>query len=107
MSRTYTEEEVANVRLEERFVSYLVLSSANVKTNQMPQQYREARNRVADIVKGSKKYDLLVKERFKAYLVMVDNCVPFGDRPEELTEAYQTVIKDILAPPKEEEPDVQ
>jgi len=102
MSRTYTEEEVSNVRLEERFVAYLVLSSANVKLNQQPQQYREAREKVANVVKGSPKYDLLDKERFKSYLVMVDNCVPFQERPEDLTEAYQKVIKDILAPPKEE-----
>jgi len=102
MSKTYTEEEVANVRLEERFVAYLVLSSANVKLNSQPQQYREARQKVADVVKSSAKYDLLDKERFKAYLVMVDNCVPYSERTEELTEAYQKVIKDILAPPKEE-----
>lgn len=103
MPKTYTEDEVSNVRLEERFVAYLVLSSANVKLGAMPTQYREARQKVADIVKGSGKYDLLDKERFKAYLVMVDNCVPYQDRPEELTEAYQKVIKDILAPPKEEQ----
>ena len=96
---TYTEEEVSNIRLEERFIAYLVLSSANIKLAQMPQQYREARVTVGDMVSKSARYDDITRERFKSYLVMVDNCVPFQDRPKELTDAYSTVIKDILAPP--------
>jgi hypothetical protein len=103
MTRTYTEEEVASIRIEERFVAYLVLSSANIKLAQQPVQYREARNRVAEIVRESQKYDDLTKERFASYLVMVDNCTPFNERPEKLNDAYTLVMKDILAPPKKDE----
>ena len=103
MPITYTQEEVDNIRTEERFVAYLVLSSANVRLANQPTQYREARNKVAELVKASSKYDLLDKERFASYLVMVDNCVPFQERPESLKESYNKIIKDILEPAKKKD----
>jgi hypothetical protein len=103
MPVSYTQEEVDNIRTEERFVAYLVLSSANIRFVNMPVQYKEARNKVADIVKSSSKYDDITKERFSSYLVMVDNCVPFGERPENLKESYNKVIADVLAPSKKKD----
>ena len=106
MPITYMQEEVDNIRTEERFVAYLVLSSANIRMANMPVQYREARNKVSELVKGSSKYDLLDKERFASYLVMVDNCVPFQERPEGLKESYNKIIKDILEPAKKKDDSV-
>jgi len=102
---TYSQEEVDSVRLEERFVNYLVLSNANVRLANQPAQYREARVKVADMVKASK-FDDITKERFASYLVMVDNCVPFGERPENLREAYNKVINVILEPSKKKDDSV-
>lgn len=99
--RTYTQKEVDSIKTEERFITYLVLSSAGVKLAQMPKQYRDARFSVADIVDKSKKYDDDVKEKFYVFLTFVDNCVPPQERPQKYFDAYNTVIADILAPPKE------
>lgn len=100
--RTYTQAEVDNIRTEERFISYLVLSSAGVKLQQQPAQYREARFRVADIVAKSDKYDDGIKEKFGIVLLLMDNCTPTQDQPKTYLDAYNTVIRDIIAAPKEQ-----
>ena len=96
------DEKVEKVRTEERFIAYVVLSSAGVRLQNQPPQYREARLEVSDVVEKSAKYDELVKERFGNYLRMIDNCVPPGERWAPNQEAYNTVIKDILARAKED-----
>ena len=97
----YTQNEVDLIKTEERFITYLVLSSADIKLIHMPKQYRDARKYVEEIVMKSSKYTDDVKEMFKLYLVMVDNCVPVQDRPAKYVESYNAVITDILAPKKE------
>jgi hypothetical protein len=91
------DEKIEKVRIEERFIAYVVLSSAGVKVGQQPIQYRQARVEVAEIVDKSAKYDDITKERFANYLIMIDNCVPPHERKAANAEAYNTVIKDILA----------
>jgi hypothetical protein len=105
--KTYTQKEldekIENARSEERFVAYLVLSSARVVLRSQPVQYQEARRNIGEIVDKSTKYDEITKERFATYLVMIDNCVPVEDRPIANRDAYSVVIKDILTPAKVEE----
>jgi hypothetical protein len=107
--KNYTQKEVdekiETVRTEERFIAYIVLSSANVRLQNQPAQYREARLAVADIVEKSGKYDEITKERFANYIRMVDNCVPTSERGAANQSAYSVVIKDILTQPKEEKED--
>ena len=95
------DEKIEKVRTEERFITYVVLSSAGVRLQQQPAQYREARLAVADLVEKSGKYDEIVKERFANYLTMVDNCVPIQERKAANQQAYNTVMQDILAQAKE------
>jgi len=99
--KMYTQKEVDSIKTEERFIAYLVLSSADVRLQRQPDQYREARREVEEIVKRSSKYDDETKESFALFLVMVDNCVPHQDRPKKFYDVYNKVIADILAPPKE------
>jgi tRNA A-37 threonylcarbamoyl transferase component Bud32 len=99
------DEKVEKVRTEERFISFIVLSSAGVKLPNQPVQYREARLAVADIVEKSGKYDEITKERFGNYIRMVDNCVPFNERGKANQDAYNAVIKDILAQPTDTKDD--
>jgi len=101
--RTYTQEEVEHIKTEERFIAYLVLSSARVPLQNQPKQYRDARQYVIDTLNMSSKYDDITKERFGAMLVMIDNCVPVNERPVAYLDAYNSVIKDILAPADKEQ----
>lgn len=106
MTKTYTEREVELIKTEERFITYLVLASADIRLKSQPAQYREARERVGHIVATSKKYDQDTKSKFALFLTLIDNCVPVQDRPLDLVESYNKVIADILAPGKTiEDPD--
>ena len=100
-SQKEVDEKIEKIRTEERFITYVVLSSAGVRLQNQPAQYREARLEVADVVEKSAKYDEITKERFANCLRMIDNCVPPGERGAPNQEAYNTVIKDILARAKE------
>ena len=100
--KTYTEVEVDSIRTEERFITYLVLSSVGMKLRDQPVQYREARANVEAIVNKSPNYDDTTKEKFGYALVMLDNCIPAQERPKAIFEVYNTVIKDILAPSKKD-----
>ena len=100
--RTYTQEEVDDIRTEERFIANRVLISAGITTARQPAQYREARVSVGMIVATSFAIPDDEKEQFKLFLVMTDNCVPVQDIPIKLIENYNKIINIILAPKADE-----
>jgi hypothetical protein len=99
--KTYTQEEVDDIRTEERFIANRVLLSANIPTSRQPAQYREARLSVGKIVENSSVIPQDEKEKFKVFLVMTDNCVPIQEIPPDHIENYNKIINIILAPKQE------
>jgi hypothetical protein len=100
--RTYTQEEVDDIRTEERFIANRVLISAGITTSRQPAQYREARFFVGKLVENSTAIPDDEKEMFQLFLVMTDNCVPGQDIPTKIAENYNKIINIILAPKKDE-----
>jgi hypothetical protein len=101
--RTYTQEEVDDIRTEERFIANRVLISAGITTARQPTQYRESRISVGKLVANSTAIPDDEKEKFRLFLVMTDNCVPIQEIPPDHIENYNKIINIILAPKKDYE----
>jgi hypothetical protein len=93
-------------RIEERFITYVVLASAKVTLQNQPKQYQDARVLIEKIVQKSSKYDEITKERFSMVLAVFDVCGVLGANMKPAVEAYDKIIADLIAQQKKlEEPE--